>query len=88
MSKSSKFLEAVKEYGDAGRVRDLEKKLGIPPAELIGNPEIPELYDYLNKLIQMAKERGISYKVGAKEDLWPASQPGAGDGAKTQLTPQ
>jgi hypothetical protein len=88
MSKSSKFLEAVKEYGDAGRVRDLERKLNIPPAVLIGNPEIPDLYDYLDKLIQMAKDKGISYKVGAKEDLWPASQPGPGDTAKTQLTPQ
>ena len=66
MSLAKDFLETVKNYnyGTNKHIRDLEKKLGLPPKDL---EEIPELYDYLEELIQLAKEKGISYKIGAKE---------------------
>ena len=47
------------------------------------------MYDYLSELEDKAKAKGVFYKVGSKEeDLWPASQPGPGVGAQTQLMPE
>lgn len=86
-SKANRIIDLVEEaqYGTLGEIRKLERKLGIPPADM---SQIPDMYDYLSELQDKAKAAGLPYKIGTKEDLWPASQPGPGDGAKTQLMPE
>ena len=85
--KAKDFLEVVKDftYGTAGEIRKLEKKLGIAPADL---DSIPDLYDYLAELKAKASAAGISHKIGAKEDLWHAGQPGVGTSAQVQSMPE
>ena len=92
MNRAQKIMEIVKEPigGTAKRIRELERSLGIDPADL---EAIEDIYDYFDELKEIEKNKKCSpndrkNKESHHEDLWPASQPGFGDGAKTQLIPE